>query len=261
MKLYLCGIKSYQLDLGIESSAFGDPRLERTIQGIKRDHNEPEKRDRTPLTRPLLRQILQTLDPTSYDDAVIRAAFTLAFAAFLRVGEFTYRESDLATGILFRNWFLTRNSVRLVAQEGEVYIELTLPASKTDPFRHGIELTIAASGDEACPVDAMERLRTIDSHRSQSAPLFCIGQHEQRPFTREYVVYKLREMAIRSGLGPGAWNGHSFRRGAATWATQVGITDTQIQTLGRWRSDAYKAYVEYSRAERITLSRRFQGAR
>ena len=42
MKLYLAGIKSYQLDLGIECSAFSDLRLERTIQGIKRDHNEPE---------------------------------------------------------------------------------------------------------------------------------------------------------------------------------------------------------------------------
>jgi len=39
MKLYLCGLKSYQVDLGIDSMAFADPRLERTPQGIKRDHN------------------------------------------------------------------------------------------------------------------------------------------------------------------------------------------------------------------------------
>ena len=44
MKLYLTGIKSYQLDLVIECAAFTDPRLERTIQGIKRDHREPEQR-------------------------------------------------------------------------------------------------------------------------------------------------------------------------------------------------------------------------
>ena len=55
------------------------------------------------------------------------------------------------------------------------------------------------------------------------------------------------------------WNGHSFRslRGAATWAAQVGITETEIQTLGRWKSDTYKAYIEYSDTERITLSKRF----
>ena len=44
MKLYLAGLKSYQLDLGIECTVFSDPRLERTIQGIKRQHNEPERR-------------------------------------------------------------------------------------------------------------------------------------------------------------------------------------------------------------------------
>ena len=61
MKLYLAGIKSYRLDLGIDCSAFADPHLERTIQGIKRDHNEPERRPRSPLTRPYLLQILRTL--------------------------------------------------------------------------------------------------------------------------------------------------------------------------------------------------------
>ena len=61
-----------------------------------------------------------------------------------------------------------------------------------------------------------------------------------------------------AGLGSGCWNGHSFRRGAATWAAEVGISETEIQTLGRWRSDAYKAYIEYSPEEQIALSRRFQ---
>jgi len=110
MKLDLSGQKSYQLDLGIECSMFSDPRLERTVQGIKRDHNEPDRRDRTPLTRACLIQILSVRGNTSYNEAVTRAAFSLAFAAFLRVGEFTYRQTDIDTGPLFHNWFLTKNS-------------------------------------------------------------------------------------------------------------------------------------------------------
>ena len=54
MKLYLAGIKSYQLDLGIECIEFSDPRLERTIQGIKGDHQETERKRRTPLTVTIL---------------------------------------------------------------------------------------------------------------------------------------------------------------------------------------------------------------
>ena len=54
-------------------------------------------------------------------------------------------------------------------------------------------------------------------------------------------------------------NGPSFRRGAVTWASQVGMTEAEIQTLGRWRrSNAYKEYIEYTSQERISLSQRFQ---
>jgi len=254
MKLYLSGIKSYHLDLGIESVTFSDPRLERTLHGIKRDHNEPDKRDRIPLTRPYLLRLLDQLGTETYEKAVTPMAFTLAFAAFLRVGEFAYRGTDDPMGVLFRKWFLTRNSVRVREREGSSFMELTLPASKTDPFRYGIQLTIAATNDVKCPVKAMQDLMRIDTHQPPFAPPFCIGAVEQCPFTREHVVKTLQDLAISAGLGCGAWNGHSFRRGAATWASAVGIADTQIQTLGRWRSDAYKTYIEYSVDERISLS-------
>ena len=104
----------------------------------------------------------------------------------------------------------------------------------------------------------MRKLIQIDTHRHLHAPLFCIGLLEQQPFTRQYVVQKLQQIAITSGLGRAAWNGHSFRRGAATWATEVGIQEPQIQILGRWWSDAYKSYIEYSREERINLSQCLQ---
>jgi len=165
---------------------------------------------------------------------------------------------DLATGLLFRTWFLTKTSISLRELNRVASMDLTLPASKTDPFRQGITLTIAASQDEGCPVHAMRQLIRTDTHRPPSALLFCIGRHEQQPFTREHVVRKLQGLAIQVGMGHGAWNGHSFRREAATWATQVRIAETDIQTLGRWRSDAYKAYIDYRRKERLALSQRFQ---
>ena len=111
MKPYLVGIKSYQLDLGTDCAAFSDPRLERTLQGIKRDHSKPARCTRTPLTRPHLLRLLRDLQSNNYNDTVIRAAFTLAFARFLRIGEFTYRAVDLQMGPVFCNWFLTKCSI------------------------------------------------------------------------------------------------------------------------------------------------------
>ena len=58
------------------------------------------------------------------------AAFCLAFAGFLRVGEFIYSAHDWED-MEFHKWFLTRRSVRFY----DDYIELILPALKTDLFR------------------------------------------------------------------------------------------------------------------------------
>ena len=81
------------------------------------------------------------------EGAILHAAFCLAFAAFLRVDEFTYSAKDLDNPD-FSQWFLTRRSVTL----HEDHLELILPASKTDSFRRGITLKVAALGDDACLV-------------------------------------------------------------------------------------------------------------
>ena len=39
------------------------------------------------------------------------------------------------------------------------------------------------------------------------------------------------------------YNTHSFRIGAATSASPANISDTHIQMLGRWRSNAFQRYI------------------
>ena len=137
----------------------------------------------------------------NYDNLVLRAAFTLAFAGFLRVGKFTYKAADRDLGSSFSNWFLTKSSVRILG--GGTHMELVLPSSKTDPFRKGIKLTIAATHDSESAVGAMKALLAIDTHRHSHSPSFCIGQWNQRPFTWEYVVERLQKLAVMAGLGNG----------------------------------------------------------
>jgi len=66
----------------------------------------------------------------------MRPALRLAFAGFLPIGEFTYRTLDLQMGPAFPTPFLRKCSIQLI--QHDEHIELTLPASKTDPFRQGI---------------------------------------------------------------------------------------------------------------------------
>jgi integrase len=258
LKLYLTGLKSYHIDLGLDTSAFEDERLERTIRGIKREHPDAPRRERTPLVRPKLLRILRVLSypryATSQEGITLRAAFTLAFAAFLRIGEITYSAHDLQA-LDFGRWFVTKRSV-VIAKDGSA-LEISLPASKTDPFRKSVTITVAATGDAGCPVKAMSSYLSFDK-RPPNAPLF-VAPHNQ-PFSREYVVRRLRTLAQSAGLGSEALNGHSFRRGAATWAHAQGIPGETIQVLGRWSSSAYKLYIDLTQEERIKMSRQFQRA-
>ena len=114
---------------------------------------EPGTKERCPITKDVLLQLLPLFDCRTRGGITIYTAFCLAFVGFLRTGEFTYTAHDLKD-VEFHKWFLTRRSVRFYND----YIELTLPALKTDPFRQGVTLTIAATGDDVYAVTALQRL-------------------------------------------------------------------------------------------------------
>ena len=247
IKAYITGVRSMHVDMGYgDLSAFHSPQLERVIAGLRRMRGEAGTRERRPITKDLLLQMLPYFDRKTREGVTLHASFCLAFAAFLRVGEFTYSAKDLEDPD-FSQWFLTRRSVTL----HEDHLELTLPASKTDPFRQGITLTIAASGDEACPVEAIRQLFKWEA--PSNSPLF----QWDNAFTRQLVTNKLREVLALLGV-EGHYSGHSFRRGAATSAREAGLSSEEIQLLGRWKSDAYRLYIVTHPAHILAASRRHQ---
>ena len=230
-------------------SVFHSPDLERMIVGVRRLHGEAGTQERRPITKDLLLQMLPHLNRRTREGASLYAAFCLAFAAFLRVGEFTYSNSDREKAD-FSQWFLTRDSVTLF----DDYLELRLPASKTDPFRRGITLTVAASGDAACPVRALRHLFRWKA--SLDSPLF----ETAGGFTRDLVVGEVRQILALLGV-KGHYLGHSFRRGAVMSARAAGLSDEEIMLLGRWKSEAYRLYIDTSPEHILAASRRHQRLR
>ena len=248
IKAYITALRSTHIDYGYNKlDAFSDTRLQRIIQGIKRERGDTETKERQPIRRDVLLKCLRTLNTSSLAGANIYAAFCLAFAAFLRLGEITYTLSDLTAE--FSEWHVTRRSIVL----HQDHLELSLPASKTDPFRQGICLLISASDDAACPLRALQHL-FLHFPAPPSAPLFFTGP---RPFTRDVATDALRS-ALRTAGITGQYSGHSFRRGAATSARENGLTDSEIMMLGRWKSEAYRTYIDTHPSHILRASRRLQ---
>lgn len=60
--------------------------------------------------------------------------------------------------------------------------------------------------------------------------------------TRQKLVASLRSALKAIGLDSQSFSGHSFRIGAA--AASAGLSDTIIQHMGRWRSNAFRTYIQ-----------------
>jgi hypothetical protein len=92
IKAYLTDLRSHHIDIeysGTEIEAFHHPTLQRVIAGIRRLQGDSQTRERRPITRDLLLLLLHQFDQSTIEDATWHASFCLAFAGFLRMGEFT----------------------------------------------------------------------------------------------------------------------------------------------------------------------------
>ncbi len=164
------------------------------------------------------------------DALTINAAFTLTFAAFLRMGEFTYPAIALADRDRFRAEYLTIPRISLAID----HLVLVLPRSKTDKENHGVTIQVARTQDAAYAGTYIEKwllARPQYDWPPLLTPLFEFA--EGTPFIREKVLAVLRRRLINVGEPPSSFAGHSFRRGAAQHALENGLSEDKIQELGR----------------------------
>ena len=189
----------------------------------------------------ILKAMLNNLHST-HDDLNLRAAFCLAFSAFLRISEFTWSQWDNQSFLLH----ISHGSVQFVPDG----LLLQLPASKTDPFRKGVSIPLSKSSDTTCPVSAL-RFLLQQYPKPNTDPLFC---RTYGPFDRKWVLSKLSQTLLLAGINPKGYSGHSFRRGAANSALKAGISKEDIMQMGRWKSDSINRYFSISATNTLCFS-------
>ena len=129
--------------------------------------------------------------------------------------------------------------VALTKVQSQRAVLLRIKTSKTDQLRIGTTLVLGATKAEICPVAAL--LDYLNRRGSSPGPLFITKGGA--PLRQQVFVANIQQALTAAGLEGINFNGHSFRIGAATTASEGGIPETTIKILGRWDSMAYLHYI------------------
>ena len=129
-------------------------------------------------------------------------------------------------------------------------LSMLIKKSKTDQGRKGTKVYLGRTGDSLCPIAALEAYLSVKG--SSPGPLF--RWESGVPLSKSNFVKHVKSALIQAGLPSKNYSGHSFRVGAATTAAVVGLEDSVIQTLGRWKSSAFKRYTRLDPAYLTSLS-------
>ena len=130
-------------------------------------------------------------------------------------------------------------------------LRIRLKYSKTDQLGSGLDIVLGRTYQDVCPVAAAMAYLTV--RRDGEDPLFKFADRQY--LTKEHFIHRIRETLAALGLRSEDYAGHSFQIGTMTTAAQVGLEDSTIRTLGRWKSDTYLSYVQLPRDHLPSISR------
>jgi hypothetical protein len=137
---------------------------------------------------------------------------------------------------------LMLEDVAVDRHDNPAMVKIRLKRSKTDPFRHGVDIFLGRTHRDLCPVSAL--LAYIAVRPAVVGPLFVFGDGSF--LTRERLVDAVRSALRQAGTGIDAshFTGHSFGIGAATVAAQSGIQDSTIKC---WDDGSHQPISDTSR--------------
>ena len=159
-----------------------------------------------------------------------KAMFLMAFYGFLRIGEMTMNSSSLESHCL---------SVTDIHSSNDSFTIVFRSHKHSVPGRNSKILVKKQAEELFCPVVHVNRYLKIRGSRQGNLFIHPIGTSVSRAQFTDILNTALSFIH----LSPNYYKGHSFRIGSCTWHMEQGFTDSQLRTMGRWRSNAFLKYI------------------
>ena len=87
---------------------------------------------------------------------------------------------------------------------------------------------------------------------SSDDPLFSFDKNKFH--TKFSLIRLLDSCVLNAGLSVSDYSWHSFRRGSAVFAFELGLADSAVQLLGDWSSPAFKQYLEFPFLKKVKVA-------
>ena len=171
--------------------------------------------------------VIHSLPISPVDRAAFCALIPLAFFAMLRPGELVVSATDAHTV-----------RVQHVSIAGDA-LTIVIPSSKTPANEFTVHM-VARPDISVCPVSAIREYSKVRGPGRSNDVFFIDGR--RRPITYDLTVI-LRQAGRIVGLDAARLSGHCLRISGASHGAEVGLTELQIQELGRWSSSAVRRYL------------------
>ncbi|OCT60818.1 hypothetical protein XELAEV_18046840mg [Xenopus laevis] len=185
---------------------------------------------RRPITLSLLKDLVLVLPQcfSQFETILFTWLFSMSFFGALRVSESVSHSKRSPGGIGSEDIHLVEGKLKII-----------LKKSKTDKVGRGTTLWLGNSTEQSiCPVSAFSHYQQV--RPCLPGPFFI---HSDGSFMTRFQFVKILKGAVsKLGIPPEHYNTHSFRIGAATQASLMGLGEDFIKRLGRWNSSRYQLY-------------------
>ena len=252
---YLSGVRQLHLFSGVDYYYGKDFILALALRGIARNASYMPSRA-PPVTPALLLQLSTYLDYHSDPmSCTLYCAYLFTFFLMARLANIVPKSS--------RSFDPARNLTRWDVAANTHGLIVTFKHTKTIQFgEHKLHIPLLQiPGSPLCPVAAYKRMVHLVPTSSRCALFLLPGSHGPTVLTKHRFITAFRRSLASTGFSHASrFRGHSFRRGAASWAFNHGVPRELIQLYGDWSSDAYKLYLEFSVEAKLGLAHQFRAA-
>ena len=217
-----------------------------SLRGLKAQLSRP-LRQKLPFTVAHMAQLHDLLDLANSKHLAAWCAMLLAFFGCFRLSNLVPTSSNKFNP----RKHLSRADVKF---EGN-YVLIFYKWSKTHQNPRKVSwIPIHSVSDSRFNVKCYFKALLSGIKAPSDAPLFS---YEKKKFHSRYSLVRLLDQCVyKAGLQVADYSWHSFRRGAAVFAFELGLSDSAVQLLGDWSSDAFKQYLEFAFSRKADVARK-----